>query len=78
MNQNLKNRITQALETITGQKGQPERQDLLKAMRELDGYKDDAEIPARLQHFLQGRSYQKAWQYLQGELPPSGSCSGKT
>lgn len=31
----------------------------------------------QLLHFLQRRSYAKAWQYLEGDTPAAGLCGGK-
>lgn len=34
-----------------------------------------AELPPRLLHFLQGRSYQKALAFIRGASPQEGRCS---
>lgn len=31
-------------------------------------------LPAMLRHYLANRSYQKAWEYLNGETPAAGTC----
>lgn len=48
---------------------------------DLDAYHRDhaSELPPRLAHFLERRSYGKALAFLQGEAEniPPGGCSGK-
>lgn len=35
-----------------------------------------ASLHPRLRHFLENRSYQKAWIWLEGGAPEKGSCGG--
>lgn len=51
--------------------------EVLGALQRLDRLKHEraAELPARLRHFLEGRSYTKAQEYLTNGRPESGACS---
>lgn len=31
-------------------------------------------LPAPLRHYLESRSYRKAWEWIQGQTPAKGSC----
>ncbi|MEO0796187.1 MAG: hypothetical protein AAFX93_13540 [Verrucomicrobiota bacterium] len=53
-----------------------------EVIRELDAFHEAhaSELPARLAHFLERRSYGKALAFLKGEAEsiPPGGCSGKS
>ena len=50
--------------------------DLISALKQLDNILEEhgAELDARLRHFLQNRSYEKALIWLEGEEPEKGVC----
>tara|TARA_A100001037_G_scaffold242005_1_gene222340 strand:- start:177 stop:395 length:219 start_codon:yes stop_codon:yes gene_type:complete len=50
--------------------------DLAKAIRTLDEIlaSRGKELPGRLRHFLENRSYQKALVFLEGGEPEKGTC----
>ena len=50
--------------------------DLISALKQLDNILEEhgAELDARLRHFLQNRSYEKALLWIEGETPQKGSC----
>ena len=50
--------------------------DLISALKQLDNILEEheAEMDARLRHFLQNRSYEKALLWIEGETPPKGIC----
>jgi hypothetical protein len=50
--------------------------ELVAALQALDDHvkTSSAEIHPRLLHFLQKRSYQKAWTWLHGGEPEKGTC----
>ncbi len=50
--------------------------ELVAALQILDNYVNtsNAEMHPRLLHFLQKRSYQKAWTWLHGGKPEKGIC----
>jgi hypothetical protein len=50
--------------------------DLAGAMMALEAHsrQPDPSLPAALVHYLESRSYRKAWDWLQGQTPQKGSC----
>jgi len=46
--------------------------DLAAAIRFLD--ENRSRVPGSLSHYLAKRSYQKAWDWLEGDNPEAGSC----
>lgn len=50
--------------------------DLISALKQLDNILEEhgAELDARLLHFLQKRSYEKALLWIEGETPEKGIC----
>ncbi len=67
MNQELKNEIFSQLDVIMN--GEPG--DLAGAIQRLDALK--AETNGHLSHYLQNRSYEKAWKLLRSEISGQGS-----
>lgn len=50
--------------------------DLSKAVYALEAHSKNPSpaLPAPLRHYLESRSYRKAWEWLQGQTPAKGSC----
>lgn len=44
------------------------------AQLEIFSSQPPADFHPQLKHFLESRSYRKAWTWLQGEAPAKGSC----
>ena len=51
-------------------------EELPSAIQELDKFLAErrSELPGRLRHFLENRSYQKALVFLEGGEPEKGTC----
>jgi hypothetical protein len=52
------------------------RTDLVSALQNLDAIvsTQSVDIPPKLRHFLQNRSYQKALLWIDGDEPEKGTC----
>jgi hypothetical protein len=50
--------------------------DLTASMNQLEDFSQNppAQLHPQLRHYLESRSYRKAWMWLQGEAPEKGSC----
>ena len=69
MKNELNEQILKQLAVIMGR----EKGDLATAIRTLDSLK--APVKGHLSHYLEKRSYEKAWILLNDETPKKGSCS---
>ena len=69
MENELNEQILTQLAVIMGR----EKGDLATAIRTLDSLKPSAK--GHLSHYLEKRSYEKAWILLNDETPEKGSCS---
>lgn len=51
--------------------------DLAGPMTQLEGFSchPPEDFHPQLKHFLESRSYRKAWTWIQGEVPAKGNCS---
>lgn len=49
---------------------------LARAVMDLEAHSvaPDPSLPGPLRHYLESRSYRKAWDWLQGQTPEKGSC----
>ena len=67
--------IRESLRTIVSS-GKAGQGDLILALKQLDDILEEkgADLDARLRHFLQNRSYEKALLWIEGETPPKGIC----
>ena len=67
--------ITESLRTIVSS-GKGGKGDLISALKQLDDILEanGAELDARLRHFLQNRSYEKALLWIEGGTPEKGIC----
>ena len=67
--------ILKCLQVIIKRK-EIEMESLPKAIKMLDEIllDDSIEIHPRLRHFLQNRSYEKAWVWLNDGIPEKGTC----
>jgi|GEM_PF-874751 len=50
--------------------------ELSQAMYALEAHSKNPSpsLPAPLRHYLESRSYRKAWEWIQGQTPAKGSC----
>ena len=67
--------ITESLRTIVSS-GKDGQGDLISALKQLDYILEEkeADLDARLRHFLQNRSYEKALLWIEGGTPEKGIC----
>ena len=67
--------ITESLRTIVSS-GKDGQGDLISALKQLDDILEEkeADLDARLRHFLQNRSYEKALLWIEGVTPEKGIC----
>ncbi len=67
--------IRESLRTIVSS-GKAGRGDLILALKQLDDILEEkgADLDARLRHFLQNRSYEKALLWIEGGTPEKGIC----
>tara|TARA_B100000900_G_C20158406_1_gene544872 strand:+ start:180 stop:401 length:222 start_codon:yes stop_codon:yes gene_type:complete len=67
--------ITESLRTIVSS-GKGGKGDLISALKQLDDILEanGAVLDARLRHFLQNRSYEKALLWIEGGSPEKGIC----
>ena len=67
--------ITESLRTIVSS-GKAGQGDLISALKQLDDILEEngAVLDARLRHFLQNRSYEKALLWIEGGTPEKGIC----
>ncbi len=67
--------ITESLRTIVSS-GKDGQGDLISALKQLDDILEEkeADLDARLRHFLQNRSYEKALLWIEGGTPEKGIC----
>jgi hypothetical protein len=72
----LRGNLEELLKTITGGKTRAPAE-IIQTLGKLDALlvEHAGNLPPRLQHFLEGRSYHKALAYLDGATPASGACS---
>jgi hypothetical protein len=50
--------------------------DLASAVTALEAHSQNppAGLPAPLKHYLESRSYRKAWEWIHGQTPAKGTC----
>ncbi|MBD36939.1 MAG: hypothetical protein CMI28_02545 [Opitutae bacterium] len=67
--------ITESLRTIVSS-GKAGQGDLISALKQLDDILEEkgVDLDARLRHFLQNRSYEKALLWIEGGTPEKGIC----
>ncbi|MDX6766802.1 MAG: hypothetical protein SFU85_08420 [Candidatus Methylacidiphilales bacterium] len=73
--QNVQRDLADYLNAVASVKNQG-KDELARAVIALEAHSrnPDPSLPGPLRHYLESRSYRKAWEWLQGQTPAKGSC----